>query len=45
MARFTARALGDLDGDGLFSTFKLEGEVVAGGAPVLFPLEMNREVE
>jgi hypothetical protein len=44
-ARFTARALGDLDGDGLFSTFKLEGEVEPGAAPVLYPLEMDREVE
>jgi hypothetical protein len=45
LARFTARALGDLDGDGLFSTFKVEGEVRAGAMPVLFPLEMDREVE
>jgi hypothetical protein len=43
--RFTARALGDLDGDGLFSTFKVTGEVQAGEPPVVFPLEMDREVE
>jgi hypothetical protein len=45
VAHFTARALGDLDGDGLFSTFKLEGEMRAGETPVVFPLEMDREVE
>jgi hypothetical protein len=45
VARFTARALGDLDGDGLFSTFKMEGEMQAGKSPVLFPLEMDRELE
>jgi hypothetical protein len=45
VARFTARALGDLDGDGLFSTFKLEGQMRLGEAPQLFPLEMDREIE
>jgi hypothetical protein len=42
---FTARAHGDLDGDGLSSTFKLSGEFAAGDEAVLYPLEMDREVE
>lgn len=44
-SRFTARAHGDLDGDGLYSTFKLNGQYLVGETPVLFPLEMDREVE
>ncbi len=42
---FTARAHGDLDGDGLLSTFKLSGEFKMGDEAVLYPLEMDREVE
>ncbi len=44
-ATFSARALGDLDGDGVLSTFELPGEVTAGGTPRLLPLQIVREVE
>jgi hypothetical protein len=44
-ATFRARALGDLDGDGLFSTFELAGESRDGAVPVVFPMEMTREIE
>jgi hypothetical protein len=44
-ALFEARAHGDLDGDGVFSTFEIAGEAVDGRAPVVFPLESSREVE
>ncbi len=44
-SQFTASAHGDLDGDGLYSTFKLRGEYRAGESPVTYPLEMDREVE
>ena len=44
-ARFTARAHGDLDGDGIYSTFRVSGEIEAGKKPVVFPIEMDREVE
>lgn len=42
---FTATAHGDLDGDGLLSTFRLQGEWEPPAAPVLFPIEIQREVE
>jgi hypothetical protein len=42
---FTATAHGDLDGDGVLSTFQLSGEVEASQQPVLFPPEIQREVE
>ncbi len=44
-ATFRARALGDLDGDGIYSTFELGGESRDGSEPVVFPLEMTREIE
>lgn len=44
-SRFTARAQGDLDGDGEFSRFELVGEYPPGGAPHLLPMEIIREVE
>jgi hypothetical protein len=42
---FKATAHGDLDGDGLWSTFELRGEWKKGGEPDLFPIEIQREVE
>lgn len=42
---FIARAHGDLDGDGLLSTFTVSGEAVRGSEPVLYPIEIQREVE
>ena len=34
---FVGQAKGDLDGDGLFSTFEIRGAVVPGGKPALSP--------
>jgi len=42
---FTARARGDLDGDGVTSSFTIAGSVERGAEPKLEPLEINREVE
>jgi hypothetical protein len=42
---FTARARGDLDGDGVTSSFSISGSVEPGGEPKLLPLEIDREVE
>lgn len=44
-ATFTARAKGDLDGDAILSNFEISGEYKPGDKPVVFPLEMDREVE
>jgi hypothetical protein len=44
-AVFEARAHGDLDGDGVLSTFEIAGESKDGKEPVIFPLESHREVE
>lgn len=44
-ARFTARAHGDLDGDGVFSSFQISGEARDGNLPVTFPMESQREIE
>lgn len=44
-SRFKASARGDLDGDGLFSTFELSGEMMPGKSPVVYHIEMEREVE
>jgi hypothetical protein len=44
-ARFVATAHGDLDGDGLLSTFQITGHSVAGKEPGLLPMEIDREVE
>ncbi|HKO53013.1 MAG TPA: hypothetical protein VJV79_35130 [Polyangiaceae bacterium] len=42
---FIARARGDLDGDGVTSSFAISGSVERGAEPKLQPLEINREVE
>ena len=44
-ATFRARAHGDLDGDGVLSTFELAGESRDGAEPVVAPMEITREVE
>lgn len=44
-SHFTARAVGDLDGDGLYSQFEASGEYELGSEPVLNPIEIEREVE
>jgi hypothetical protein len=45
LATFTARAHGDLDGDGIQSRFAISGEFREGTAPSTLPLEIEREVE
>jgi hypothetical protein len=45
MARFTARAHGDLDGDGNLSTFSISGESRDGAEPGVGPMDITREVE
>jgi hypothetical protein len=45
LATFRARAHGDLDGDGIFSTFAIGGESREGSEPKTLPLEIVREVE
>ncbi len=42
---FTARAAGDLDGDGTQSSFSLGGEMRAPGAPSIGSMDMYREIE
>jgi hypothetical protein len=42
---FIARAHGDLDGDGVTSTFEITGESTATEAPTLGTLWVHREVE
>jgi len=42
---FRAVAHGDLDGDGVTSTFERTGEVQEGAAPTVGPLELDRAVE
>lgn len=44
-AHFTARAAGDLDGDGELSRFELFGETRPGSHPVIYSISMDREVE
>jgi hypothetical protein len=44
-ATFHAAAHGDLDGDGLVSTFEISGESKDGAGPVIGPMESRREVE
>jgi hypothetical protein len=44
-ALFEAKAHGDLDGDGVFSSFEIAGESKDGSEPMLYPLESYREVE
>jgi type IV pilus assembly protein PilA len=45
LALFRARAHGDLDGDGLHSTFEISGRSKDGAEPTVFPLDVQREVE
>jgi type IV pilus assembly protein PilA len=44
-ATFYAVAHGDLDGDGLESTFEVSGESKDGSPPIVFPMESRREIE
>jgi hypothetical protein len=44
-SHFRATAHGDLDGDGVLSTFEIEGELDANGAHVLPGMYVDREVE
>jgi prepilin-type N-terminal cleavage/methylation domain-containing protein len=44
-AYFFARAIGNLDGDSLESTFTIRGEVMAEGEVQRFPLDIVRELE
>jgi hypothetical protein len=45
VATFTASAHGDLDGDGIVSTFEVSGQSLDGHGPMVFALQMYREVE
>jgi hypothetical protein len=45
LSTFSATAHGDLDGDGVLSTFRISGEVKPGQPPRVLPLEVMREVE
>jgi hypothetical protein len=45
ISTYTAAAHGDLDGDGVQSTFRIAGSVRPGSAPQTLPLEVTREVE
>jgi type IV pilus assembly protein PilA len=42
---FVVRAHGDLDGDGVTSTFEITGESAGNDAPKVGPLRVHREVE
>lgn len=44
-AMFVARAIGDLDGDGVQSRFEISGETRDDGEPVIYPIRMYRETE
>lgn len=44
-SRLQARAHGDLDGDGVLSTLRMEVVARLGAAPTVGPLEVEREVE
>lgn len=45
LALFRAVAHGDLDGDGLRSTFEIRGMTRDGGQPRTFPMSIHRELE
>ena len=45
LAVFRSRAHGDLDGDGVLSTFQISGQSKDGAEPITFPMEVYREVE
>lgn len=42
---YEARAQGDLDGDGIHSTFSMSGQSLPGQRAESFPLQLDREVE
>lgn len=44
-ATFRAVSHGDLDGDGILSTFSIAGESRDGAEPTVLPMESRREVE
>lgn len=44
-AMYRARAHGDLDGDGVLSSFEISGELRDGSEPITHPMEIHREVE
>lgn len=44
-AYFVASAYGDLDGDGELSRLSVFGDVAGGKGPVVYPVQMDREVE
>lgn len=44
-SEFRAVAHGDLDGDGVLSTFSLGGQVERGSVPTVGYLELDREIE
>lgn len=44
-AVFHARAHGDLDGDGVWSTFAIAGESIDGAEPTTTAIDIHREVE
>jgi type IV pilus assembly protein PilA len=45
VSRYSAVARGDLDGDGVLSSFTIEGSIEPAGVPHTGALEVNREVE
>ena len=45
LATFRALAHGDLDGDGIHSTFAISGEFREGSEPRTLPMEIDREIE
>jgi hypothetical protein len=45
VATFVATARGDLDGDAVLSRFEITGEYKVGQGPVVYHLELDREVE
>jgi hypothetical protein len=44
-ALFVARAVGDLDGDGVQSRFEISGETRDDGEPIIYPIRIYREME
>jgi hypothetical protein len=44
-SKFHAVARGDLDGDGVLSTFDISGKTNRDGEPTISPLELTREIE
>lgn len=44
-ATFVASAYGDQDADGSLAEFSVSAEMKRGGAPLVYPVEIHREVE